>query len=176
MCHQSLLCPASFGLFRVWEYRPLASLSFLSISTYSLFASCRLQEQRPSGNVSGDSRIKQTPTSAVPPLRSSPRKASHALPRSPVLPPRNLSASPKSQSLSRKESPSPSRQHRPGVTLPPRAPPSSRVSSRMQAGGLLGETPVSPAGIRKGQRGKPQILAPATKGRQVSQEGKATAR
>lgn len=136
----------------------------------------RLQGQRLCGNVSGDSRIKATPIPAVPPLRSSPRKAPSALLRSPVLPPRNLSASPKNQSLSRKESPSPSRQLRPGAMLPPRASPSSRVPSRVQVVGLLGETPVSPAVIRKGQRGKAQMPAPATKGRQVSQDGKVTAR
>ncbi|XP_062980047.1 tau-tubulin kinase 1 [Elgaria multicarinata webbii] len=136
----------------------------------------RLQGQRPPGNVSGETRTKPTPTPAAPPSRSSPRKASHPLPRSPLLPPRNLSASPKSQSLSRKESPSPSRQLRPGATFPPWVQPSSRAASRAQAGGLLGDSPASPAGLRKGQRGKPSTHTPATKGRQVSQEGKAAAR
>nr|XP_056708885.1 tau-tubulin kinase 1 isoform X1 [Euleptes europaea] len=144
----------------------------LSSSPGDMALANRLQGQRPSGNVSVDSRMKPTPSPAVPPQWSSLRKVTRALPRSPVLPPRNLSASPKGQYLSRKESPSPSRQHRPGTTLP-RAQPPPTVPSRAQAG-LPGDTPVSPGMIRKGQRGKAQT--PATKGRQVSQEGKATAR
>lgn len=139
---------------------------------FYIISSSRLQGQRPSGNISGDSRVKSTPSPAVPPLRSSPRKATHALPKSPILPPRNLSASPQSQSLSRKESPSLSRQHRPWATFPRVQP-----SFRAQASGLVGDTSqVSPGTIRKGQRGKVQTQTPATKGRPISQEGKATAR
>ncbi|XP_063158697.1 tau-tubulin kinase 1 [Candoia aspera] len=134
----------------------------------------RIQGQRPCGNISGDPRMKATTTPAIPSLKSSPRKASHPPARSPVLPPRNLSASPKSQSLSRKESPSPSRPHRPGTTFPPWAQSSPRAPSRAQAIGLLGDTPVSPGVLRKGQKGKTHT--PGTKGRQVSQEGKSTAR
>ncbi|KAH0622771.1 hypothetical protein JD844_025427, partial [Phrynosoma platyrhinos] len=139
----------------------------------------RLQRQRSSGNVSGDSQIKPAPIPAAPPLRSSPRKLIRPPARSPVLAPRNLSASPKSLSLSRKESASPSRQHRPGTTCSQLVQPSSRAPSRAQAvGAQLGDTPVSPGILRKGQRGKAQAQTqtPATKGRQVSQEGKATAR
>nr|XP_060610404.1 tau-tubulin kinase 1 isoform X1 [Anolis sagrei ordinatus] len=139
----------------------------------------RFQGQRSSGNVSGDSRIKPALNPTAPPLRSSPRKLLRPPARSPILAPRNLSASPKSQSLSRKENPSPSRQHRPGTTHPLPVQPSSKAPSRAQAvGGQLADAPVSPGVLRKGQRGKAQAQTqtPATKGRQVSQEGKATAR
>ncbi|XP_042301317.1 tau-tubulin kinase 1 isoform X2 [Sceloporus undulatus] len=144
-----------------------------SSSPGGMDATNRLQVQR-SGNVSGDSRIKPAPIPGTPSLRSSPRKLLRPPARSPVLAPRNLSASPKSLPLSRKESASPSRQHRPGTTCSPLVQPSSKAPSRVQ----LGDTLVSPGVLRKGQRGKAQAQTqtPATKGRQVSQEGKATAR
>ncbi|XP_016847249.2 tau-tubulin kinase 1 isoform X1 [Anolis carolinensis] len=139
----------------------------------------RFQGQRFSGNVSGDSRIKPAQSPAAPSLRSSPRKLLRPPARSPILAPRNLSASPKSQSLSRKENPLPSRQHRPGTTYPLPVQPSSKAPSRAQSvGGHLADAPVSPGVLQKGQRGKAQTQTqtPATKGRQVSQEGKATVR
>uniref|UniRef100_A0A8C3RT05 non-specific serine/threonine protein kinase n=1 Tax=Chelydra serpentina TaxID=8475 RepID=A0A8C3RT05_CHESE len=133
--------------------------------------------QRTAGTVPSDSPLKQLHNR----LPSSPSPApppppwSCAPPWSPSLPPRNLSASPKSQSLSRRESPSPSRQHRPGAALQ-RGQPAPRPHPRVLAQGLLGEPPASPGLARKGQRGKTQTQRPATKGRQVSVEGKATAR
>uniref|UniRef100_A0A8C3IH67 Tau tubulin kinase 1 n=1 Tax=Chrysemys picta bellii TaxID=8478 RepID=A0A8C3IH67_CHRPI len=133
--------------------------------------------QRTAGTAPSDSPLKQLQSR----LPSSPSPApppppwSCAPPWSPSLPPRNLSASPKSQSLSRRESPSPSRQHRPGAALQ-RVQPSPRPQPRVLAQGLLGDPPASPGLARKGQRGKTQTPSPATKGRQVSAEGKATAR
>ncbi|XP_026551658.1 tau-tubulin kinase 1 [Pseudonaja textilis] len=145
-----------------------------SRSTGDAAGSVRIQGQRPFGNIAGDPRMKATPTPATHSLKSSPRKAPHLPARSPVLPPRNLSASPKSQSLSRKESPSPSRPHRPGTTFPPWAQSSPKASSRAQAIGLLGDIPVSPGMLRKGPKGKTHT--PGTKGKQVFQEGKSSAR
>ncbi|XP_053880405.1 tau-tubulin kinase 1 isoform X2 [Malaclemys terrapin pileata] len=133
--------------------------------------------QRTAGTAPSDSPLKQLQSR----LPSSPSPApppppwSCAPPWSPSLPPRNLSASPKSQSLSRRESPSPSRQHRPGAALQ-RVQPSPRPQPRVLARGLLGDPLASPGLARKGQRGKTQTPSPATKGRQVSAEGKATAR
>ncbi|XP_019404565.1 PREDICTED: tau-tubulin kinase 1 [Crocodylus porosus] len=141
----------------------------------------RLHAQGPTGSVSTDTRTKQmqnwppsSPSPALPPLRSSPRTASCGPPRSPVLPPKNLSASPKSQ-VSRKESPSPSRQHRSGTAIQ-RIQPPPRSQPRVQPGGLKGDAPTSQGTARKGQSGKTQTESPATKGRQMSVEGKATVR
>ncbi|XP_029448680.1 tau-tubulin kinase 1 isoform X1 [Rhinatrema bivittatum] len=88
-----------------------------------------------------------------------PRRPSHPPPRSQVVQSRNLSASPRSQSLSRTESPSPSRQRKP--LLPP---------LRSQ------DSSASPGTARKGQRVKPQIQSPATKGRPVASESRASTR
>ncbi|XP_030414002.1 tau-tubulin kinase 1 isoform X1 [Gopherus evgoodei] len=127
--------------------------------------------QRTAGTAPSDSPLKQLHSR----LPSSPSPAPLPPPWSPGLPQRNLSASPKSQSLSRRESPSPSRQHRPGSALQ-RVQPSPRPQPRVLARGLLGDPSASPGLARKGQRGKLQPQSPATKGRQVSVEGKAAAR
>ncbi|XP_050807127.1 tau-tubulin kinase 1 isoform X1 [Gopherus flavomarginatus] len=143
----------------------------------TLDAALTARLQRTAGTAPSDSPLKQLHSR----LPSSPSPApppppwSCAPPWSPGLPPCNLSASPKSQSLSRRESPSPSRQHRPGSALQ-RVQPSPRPQPRVLARGLLGDPSASPGLARKGQRGKTQTQSPATKGRQVSAEGKAAAR
>ncbi|KAM6433158.1 tau-tubulin kinase 1 [Rhynochetos jubatus] len=142
----------------------------------------RLQAQRPAGNVPNEcrttqvqSRLPPSPSSTSLAPRSSSRRSSCASPRSPVLPSRNPSASPKSQLPPRKESPSPCRQHKPG-TAPQRVPPSPRPQPPAQALGPTGDSLSSPGVAKKRQRGKTQTQSPATKGKQVSLESKAAAR
>nr|XP_033792155.1 tau-tubulin kinase 1 isoform X1 [Geotrypetes seraphini]XP_033792157.1 tau-tubulin kinase 1 isoform X1 [Geotrypetes seraphini]XP_033792158.1 tau-tubulin kinase 1 isoform X1 [Geotrypetes seraphini] len=129
----------------------------------------RLQVQKSTGStgvrVQSEHRSKVGPT----PPRSSPRKPSHPPPRSPVIQSQNLSASPKNQLLSRTESPSPSRQRR--LVIPP-----LRPQPRAQALELSEEPSASTGMARKGQRGKSQIQSPATKGRPLASESRASAR
>ncbi|XP_030051564.1 tau-tubulin kinase 1 isoform X1 [Microcaecilia unicolor] len=131
----------------------------------------RVQVQRSTGSpgvrVHSEHRSKVGPT----PPRSSPRKPSHAPPRSPVIQSQNLSASPKSPLLSRTESPSPAQQRRP--VIPPLRP---QPHPRAQALGLSEDSSASPGMARKGQSGKSQIQSPATKGRAVASESRASAR
>ncbi|KAM6084832.1 tau-tubulin kinase 1 isoform 6-T12 [Theristicus caerulescens] len=142
----------------------------------------RLQAQRPSGSVPNEcrttqiqSRLPPSPSSTSLPPRSSSRRSSCASPRSPVLPSRNPSASPRSQLPPRRESPSPCRQHKPGTALQ-RVPPSPRPQPPAQALGPTGDSLPSPGVAKKRQRGKTQTQSPATKGKQVSLESKAAAR
>ncbi|KFQ46588.1 Tau-tubulin kinase 1, partial [Nestor notabilis] len=142
----------------------------------------RLQAQRPSGSIPNEcrtaqiqSRLPPSPSSTSLPARSSSRRSSCASPRSPVLPSRNPSASPRSQLPPRRESPSPCRQHKAGTAAPQRVPPSPRPQPPAQALGLTDSLP-SPGVAKKRQRGKTQTQSPATKGKQVSLESKAAAR
>ncbi|NXW43164.1 TTBK1 kinase, partial [Nyctiprogne leucopyga] len=142
----------------------------------------RLQAQRPAGSVPDEcrttpiqSRLPPSPSSTSVPPRSSSWRSSCASPRSPVLPSRNPSASPRSQLPPRRESPSPCRQHKPGTALQ-RVPPSPRPQPPAQALGPTGDSLPSPGVAKKRQRGKAQTQSPATKGKQVSLESKAAAR
>ncbi|XP_014817914.1 PREDICTED: tau-tubulin kinase 1 isoform X4 [Calidris pugnax] len=142
----------------------------------------RLQAQRPAGSVPNEcrttqiqSRLPPSPSSTSLPPRSSSRRSSCVSPRSPVLPSRNPSASPRSQLPPRRESPSPCRQHKPGTALQ-RVPPSPRPQPPAQALGPTGDSLPSPDVAKKRQRGKTQTQSPATKGKQVSLESKAAAR
>ncbi|XP_012496246.1 PREDICTED: tau-tubulin kinase 1 [Propithecus coquereli] len=127
----------------------------------------RLQLQKPPGPaVAADLRPKQPPGQGPGRVQAGSRAPA---PRSPGLPAsaaRHPSASPRSQSLSRKESPSPSHQARPGV-----APPRGVSQARAQPEG----TP-SPGGPKKGPRGKLQAQRAATKGRPGGAESRAGAR
>ncbi|KAM9016226.1 tau-tubulin kinase 1 isoform 2-T4 [Ara ararauna] len=143
----------------------------------------RLQAQRPAGSIPNEcraaqiqSRLPPSPSSMSLPARSSSRRSSCASPRSPVLPSRNPSASPRSQLPPRRESPSPCRQHKPGTAAPQRVPPSPRPQPPAQALGPTGDSLPSPGVAKKRQRGKTQTQSPATKGKQVSLESKAAAR
>ncbi|KAM9564719.1 tau-tubulin kinase 1 isoform 2-T2 [Guaruba guarouba] len=143
----------------------------------------RLQAQRPAGSIPNEcraaqiqSRLPPSPSSTSLPARSSSRRSSCASPRSPVLPSRNPSASPRSQLPPRRESPSPCRQHKPGTAAPQRVPPSPRPQPPAQALGPTGDSLPSPGVAKKRQRGKTQTQSPATKGKQVSLESKAAAR
>ncbi|NXQ95410.1 TTBK1 kinase, partial [Sagittarius serpentarius] len=142
----------------------------------------RLQAQRPAGSVPNEcrttqiqSRLPLAPSSSSLPPRSSSRRSSCASPRSPVLPARNPSASPRSQLPPRRESPSPCRQHKPGTALQ-RVPPSPRPQPPAPALGPTGDSLPSPGVAKKRQKGKTQTQSPATKGKQVSLESKAAAR
>ncbi|NXK77762.1 TTBK1 kinase, partial [Amazona guildingii] len=143
----------------------------------------RLQAQRPAGSIPNEcraaqiqSRLPPSPSSTSLPARSSSRRSSCASPRSPVLPSRNPSTSPRSQLPPRRESPSPCRQHKPGTAAPQRVPPSPRPQPPAQALGPTGDSLPSPGLAKKRQRGKAQTQSPATKGKQVSLESKAAAR
>ncbi|XP_065535645.1 tau-tubulin kinase 1 isoform X4 [Lathamus discolor] len=143
----------------------------------------RLQAQRPAGSIPNEcraaqiqSRLPPSPSSTSLPARSSSRRSSCASPRSPVLPSRNPSASPRSQLPPRRESPSPCRQHKPGTAAPQQVPPSPRPQPPAQALGPTGDSLPSPGVAKKRQRGKTQTQSPATKGKQVSLESKAAAR
>uniref|UniRef100_G3UJX7 Tau tubulin kinase 1 n=1 Tax=Loxodonta africana TaxID=9785 RepID=G3UJX7_LOXAF len=121
----------------------------------------RLQLQKPPGSaIAADLRPKR-------PGRARVGARPHA-PRSPGLPaaPRNPSASPRSHSLTRKESPTPSHQVRPAGP-PPRGAPQARA----QPDGTR-----SPGGPKKGPRGKLQTQSAVTKGRAGVTEGRAGAR
>ncbi|NXT74574.1 TTBK1 kinase, partial [Zapornia atra] len=154
----------------------------LSSSPQDAAVANRLQAPRPAGGIPSECRTTQTqsrlpplPSSTSLPPRSSSRRSSCASPRSPVLPSRNPSASPRSQLPPRRESPSPCRQHKPGTALQ-RVPPSPRPQPSAQALGPTGDCLPSPGVAKKQQRGKTQTQSPATKGKQVSLESKAAAR
>ncbi|NXV73390.1 TTBK1 kinase, partial [Atlantisia rogersi] len=156
------------------------AVAVLSSSPQDAAAANRLQAQRPSGSsecrtTQIQSRLPPLPSSTSLPPRSSSRRSSCASPRSPVLPSRNPSASPRSQLPPRRESPSPCRQHKPGTALQ-RVPPSPRPQPSAQALGPTGDSLPSPGVAKKQQRGKTQTQSPATKGKQVSLESKAAAR
>ncbi|XP_075705564.1 tau-tubulin kinase 1-like [Rhinoderma darwinii] len=104
--------------------------------------------------------------------RTNVRRVSRGPPKSPVIPVRTLSASPRSQSLSRTESPSPSRQRRP-VTATPRVQPTPKFQPRAQ---VPGECPATPAVARKGQRLKVQVQNLATKAKQGTSDGRGSGR
>lgn len=124
---------------------------------------CRLQLQKPSGLApAADLHPKQSVSRGTGPGRAQVSKP--AAPRSPGLPTstaRHSSGSPRSQSLSRKESSSPSHQARPGV------PPSRGVLQvRSQPEASLGAP-------KKGPRGKQlQTQRATTKGRAAVSEGR----
>nr|DBA27406.1 TPA: hypothetical protein GDO54_011561 [Pyxicephalus adspersus] len=108
-------------------------------------------------------QMRLPPLSSPTPSRTNVRRVSRGPPKSPVVPSRTLSTSPRSQSLSRTESPSPSRQRRQVATtsrlqqLPP------KLQARAQ---VPGECPATPAVTRKGQRLKVQVPNLATKAQQ----------
>ncbi|XP_038939445.1 tau-tubulin kinase 1 isoform X1 [Rattus norvegicus] len=123
----------------------------------------RLQLQKPPGlATAADHRPKQPASRASGPGRAQVSKP--AAPRSPGLPTstaRHSSGSPRSQSLSRKESSSPSHQARPGF------PPSRGVLQ------VRSQSEASPGGPKKGPKGKQlQTLRAATKGRPAVSEGR----
>ncbi|XP_075352760.1 tau-tubulin kinase 1 isoform X1 [Mycteria americana] len=152
------------------------AMAVLCSSPQDAAVAYRLQAQRPAGSVPNEcrttqiqSRLPPSPSSTSIPPRSSSRRSSCASPRSPVLPSRNPSASPRSQLPPRRESPSPCRQHKPGTALQ-RVPPSPRPQPPAQALGPTGDSLPSPGVAKKRQRGKTQTQSPATKGKQVSLE------
>ncbi|NXS46168.1 TTBK1 kinase, partial [Balaeniceps rex] len=158
------------------------AMAVLCSSPQDAAVAYRLQAHRPAGSVPNEcrttqiqSRLPPSPSSTSLPPRSSSRRSSCASPRSPVLPSRNPSASPRSQLPPRRESPSPCRQHKPGTALQ-RVPPSPRPQPPAQALGPTGDSLPSPGVAKKRQRGKTQTQSPATKGKQVSLESKAAAR
>ncbi|NWH48235.1 TTBK1 kinase, partial [Fregata magnificens] len=158
------------------------AMAVLCSSPQDAAVAYRLQAQRPAGSVPNEcrttqiqSRLPPSPSSTSLPPRSNSRRSSCASPRSPVLPSRNPSASPRSQLPPRRESPSPCRQHKPGTALQ-RVPPSPRPQPPAQALGPTGDSLPSPGVAKKRQRGKTQTQSPATKGKQVSLESKAAAR
>ncbi|NWS60568.1 TTBK1 kinase, partial [Chunga burmeisteri] len=158
------------------------AMAVLCSSTQDAAVAYRLQAQRPAGSVPNEcrttqiqSRLPPSPSSTSLPPRSSSRRSSCASPRSPVLPSKNPSASPRSQLPPRRLSPSPCRQHKPG-TAPQQVPPSPRPQPPAQALGPTGDSLPSPSVAKKRQRGKTQTQSPATKGKQVSLESKAAAR
>ncbi|NXE82610.1 TTBK1 kinase, partial [Cochlearius cochlearius] len=158
------------------------AMAVLCSSPQDAAVAYRLHAQRTAGSVPNESRTTQI-QSRLPPSpgstsllpRSSSQRSSCASPRSPVLPSRNPSASPRSQLPPRRESPSPCRQHKPGTALQ-RVPPSPRPQPPAQALGPTGDSLPSPGVAKKRQRGKTQTQSPATKGKQVSLESKAAAR
>ncbi|KFO96987.1 Tau-tubulin kinase 1, partial [Calypte anna] len=164
------------------EISMAVTMAVLCSSPQDAAVAYRLQAQRTVGSVPQECRTTQTqsrippsPSTTSLPLRSSSQRSSYASPRSPVLPSRNPSASPKSQLPPRKESPSPCRQHKPGTALQ-RVPPSPRFQPTAQALGPKGDPLPSPSVAKKRQKGKSQTQSPATKGKQVSLENKAAAR
>ncbi|XP_068088694.1 tau-tubulin kinase 1 [Hyperolius riggenbachi] len=102
------------------------------------------------------------PLSSPTPARTNVRRVSRGPPKSPVVPSRTLSNSPRSQSLSRTESPSPSHQRRPAASTS-RVAPTPKPQPRAQ---VPGECPATPAVTRKGQRLKVQVPNLATKAKQ----------
>ncbi|KFO87966.1 Tau-tubulin kinase 1, partial [Buceros rhinoceros silvestris] len=158
------------------------AMSVVCSSPQDAAVAYRLQAQRPAGSAPNECRTTQIqswlpplPSSTSLPPRSHSQRSSFAPPQSPVLPSRNPSASPRSQLLPRRESPSPCRQHKPGTALQ-RVPPSPQPQPPAQALGLTGDSLPSPGVAKKRQRGKTQTQSPATKGKQVSLESKAAAR
>ncbi|XP_040207664.1 tau-tubulin kinase 1 [Rana temporaria] len=112
------------------------------------------------------------PLSSPTPSRTNVRRVSRGPPKSPVVLSRTLSASPHSQSLSRTESPSPSRQRRPVATTS-RVHPPPKLPSRAQ---VPGECPATPAVTRKGQRLKVQVPHLATKAQQGTSDARGSGR
>ncbi|XP_041106961.1 tau-tubulin kinase 1-like isoform X2 [Polyodon spathula] len=136
-------------------------------------------------NVHYDLRSKQPQPSPSPaPYHESPRMPNRGSPRSHIFPPpRSLSASPRSYSTSRTDSPSPSHQRRQPVTTEVKrqyisfrsnnAPP---FKPKAQAAGITDDSsPLSPAG-KPGRRMRPKIQIQPTKGKQEASESKFTAR
>ncbi|XP_018423454.1 PREDICTED: tau-tubulin kinase 1 isoform X2 [Nanorana parkeri] len=112
------------------------------------------------------------PLSSPTPSRTNVRRVSRGPPKSPAVASRTLSASPRSQSLSRTESPSPSRQRRPVATTSRFHPP-PKLPARAQ---VPGECPATPAATRKGQRLKVQVPNLATKAQQGASDARGTGR
>ncbi|XP_073419623.1 tau-tubulin kinase 1 isoform X2 [Dendrobates tinctorius] len=112
------------------------------------------------------------PLSSPIPSRTNVRRVNRGAPKSPVVPVRTLSPSPRSQSLSRTESPSPSRQRRP-VATSHRVQQTPRLQSRAQ---VPGECPATPAVARKGQRLKVQVPNLATKVKNGTSDGRGNVR
>lgn len=141
---------------------------FVSLPSSRIFR--RLQLQKPPGTaIAADLRPKQ-PSGRGPGPGRAPAGTRPPAPRSPGLPASSAhhpSASPRSRSLSRKESPSPSHQARPGP-----APPRGAPQARAQPEG----TPSALGGPKKGPRGKVQTQRAATKGRAGVAESRAGAR
>ncbi|MGH0141363.1 UNVERIFIED_CONTAM: hypothetical protein FKN15_070529 [Acipenser sinensis] len=151
----------------------------------------RLQEQKTgnaSMNVHYDLRSKQMQSQPQPSTSpvlypGSPRMPIRGSSRSHIFPtPRSLSASPRSYSTSRTDSPSPSRQRRQPVTTEVKrqyisfrannAPP---FKPKAQAAGITEDSsPLSPAG-KPGRRVRPKIQIKPTKGKQEVPESKVTA-
>ncbi|KAK1170470.1 tau-tubulin kinase 1-like isoform X1 [Acipenser oxyrinchus oxyrinchus] len=151
----------------------------------------RLQEQKTgnaSMNVHYDLRSKQMQSQPQPSTSpvlypGSPRMPIRGSSRSHIFPtPRSLSASPRSYSTSRTDSPSPSRQRRQPVTTEVKrqyisfrannAPP---FKPKAQAAGITEDSsPLSPAS-KPGRRVRPKIQIKPTKGKQEVPESKVTA-
>ncbi|KAM9315714.1 tau-tubulin kinase 1 [Gastrophryne carolinensis] len=112
-------------------------------------------------------QMRLPPLSSPTPSRTNVRRVSRGAPKSPVIPTRTLSASPRSQSLSRTESPSPSRQRRPAAATS-RVQPTIKPQPRSQ---VPGECPATPAVARKGQRLTVQVPNLATKAKQGDARG-----
>ncbi|KAK1171249.1 tau-tubulin kinase 1-like isoform X1 [Acipenser oxyrinchus oxyrinchus] len=140
-------------------------------------------------NVHYDLRSKQMqsqpqPSPSLAPYHGSPRMPIRRSPRSHILPPtRSLSASPRSYSTSRTDSPSPSHQRRQPVTTEVKrqyisfrannAPP---FKPKAQAAGITEDSSsLSPAG-KPGRRVRPKIQIQPTKGKQEASQSKVTAR
>nr|XP_021151882.1 tau-tubulin kinase 1 isoform X2 [Columba livia]XP_021151883.1 tau-tubulin kinase 1 isoform X2 [Columba livia] len=160
------------------------AMAMLCISPQDAAVAYRLQAQRPAGSVPNEQRTTQTQSRLPPSLSSTslpPRSSSWRsscgsplrAPQSPVLPSRNPSASPRSLLPPWRENPSPCQKHKPGTALQRVAPSPQRAA---QALGLTGDSLASPGVAKKRQRAKTQTQSPATKGKQVSLESKATAR
>ncbi|XP_065689602.1 tau-tubulin kinase 1 isoform X2 [Patagioenas fasciata] len=166
------------------ESSTAVAMAMLCSSPQDAAVAYRFQAQRPTGSVPNERRTTQTQTQLPPSLSSTslpPRNSSWRsscgsplrAPQSPVLPSRKPSASPRSLMPPWRENPSPCQKHKPGTAL-------QRVSSSpqrtAQALGLTGDSLTSPGVAKKRQRAKTQTQSPATKGKQVSLESKATAR
>ncbi|KAM4692865.1 tau-tubulin kinase 1 isoform 2-T2 [Discoglossus pictus] len=107
------------------------------------------------------------PLSSPTPARNNVRRITRPPPKSLVAPAQTVNASPRSQSLSRTESPSPSRQRKPAATTP-RVYPSLKLQPRVQN---QGESRATPTLARKGQKLKVQTPSLVTKARQGTREG-----
>ncbi|XP_064411381.1 tau-tubulin kinase 1 [Latimeria chalumnae] len=122
------------------------------------------------------------PSPSPPPIRSSSQTPTNrGPPRSPLFLPRSLSTSPRTQTLSRTESPSPSRQRRPTAEVR-RQPPSprpyllrSQPRDRLPVG-PTGDSATTASAAKTGRRWKAPPLSPVTKGRLSGGEGKVAAR
>ncbi|KAJ1147767.1 hypothetical protein NDU88_000626 [Pleurodeles waltl] len=141
----------------------------------------RHHPQRPTSSATGTNMhtdhqskpmlVREPSQSASPPPRSTLRRPNFGPPRSPVPPSRNFSASPRSPSLTRTETPSPSQQRR-QAPIPPRLP----SQARAQPLTANGTSHPSPSPGSKGQRVRHISQNHTTKGRPVASEGRAVAR